>query len=93
MNEKYNEEVLEKIGYYTQMSDSNSSMLREITWQYANMAAGGDGGELGFWPEDYAKQAVNNFRPISEPTCRSYNYPAHPDKFFQDVCDGMEWKW
>ena len=43
MNEKYNEEVLEKIGYYTQMSDSNSSMLREITWQYANMAAGGDG--------------------------------------------------
>lgn len=92
---EYEHKVSKTVSHYKLMSEKtpSSSMLREVMWQYTNMANGGDGGTLGYWPEDYAKQAVNNFRPVSEPTCRSYNYPGYPDTFFQDVCTAMEWEW
>ena len=91
----YEIEVRRMVSHYKTMQEIEpaSSMLREVMWQYANMAKGGDGGSLGYWPEDYAKQAVNNFRPVTEPTCRSYNYPNYPDSYFQSVCNEMDWPW
>ena len=58
----------------------NSGMLREVKWQYTDLAVGGDGGELGF--EENGKT-----------TCRGINYPGYPDSFFQEVCDRMGWKY
>ena len=52
------------IAYYKDMA-SASYNLREMMWQYINMARGGDGGEL--------------YGIEGEPTCREYNYPDYPD--------------
>ncbi|HIL95877.1 MAG TPA: hypothetical protein EYG51_08160 [Pseudomonadales bacterium] len=58
---------------------AGASMLRELQWQYADMANGGDGGAL-------ASEAN------SEDTCRANYYPGYPDEFFQEVCDLMCWE-
>ena len=78
---KLKKTVLDTVIDYRQMEDMmpNSSMLREVRWQYADMANGGDGGELGFGEENA--------------TCRSYNYPGYPDSFFQEVCSLLGWRW
>lgn len=72
----------EMIEYYREMQAScaGSSMLREVMWQYIDMAQGGDGGDLGF-------------KKRGSTTCRGINYPSMPDTFFQEVCDGMGWDW
>lgn len=77
----------EMIEYYLLMQGSGSSMLREIEWQYTDMAVGGDGGRLHYKPIDW-----DGTHPQG-PTCREYNYPGKPDTFFQEVCDGMGWVW
>ena len=59
----------------------HSSMLREVRLQYADMAKGGDGGELGYTPPGYNRI----------PTCREYNYPGKPDSFFQEVQEALGW--
>ena len=71
------------IEQYTAMKSTmpNSSMLREVSFQYQEMAAGGDGGTMGYTPKGFNH----------EPTCREYNYPGYPDTFFQEVCEGMGW--
>jgi len=69
------------------MENLGSSMLREVKYQYADMAAGGDGGPLGFTPSDYSG-------PTPGPdgvSCRAYNYPEKPDSFFQEIIDLMGW--
>jgi hypothetical protein len=48
------------------------------------MAEGGDGGPLGFTPDDWPH--------YDAPTRREYNYPEHSDSFFQEVRDLMGWK-
>lgn len=65
------------IDYYKDMASIGT--LRGVMWQYINMARGGDGGEL--------------YGIEGEPTCREYNYPDYPDSFFQEVCDGMGWRY
>jgi hypothetical protein len=67
---------------YKEMEKYNpdSGMLREVKWQYADMAKGGDGGILGFEEE-------------GQTTCRGINYPDCPDEFFQEVCALMGWPW
>jgi len=59
---------------------NSQRMLREIRWQYTDMANGGDGGDLGF-------------EENGETTCRAVNYPGYPDSFFQEVCSCLGWKW
>jgi len=54
--------------------------MDSIMWQYIDMAQGGTGGSLGFTER-------------GKTTCRGINYPHEPDAFFQEVCDGMGWKW
>ena len=68
--------------YYKEMEKMSSgvSMLREIKWQYKDMARGGDGGDLGF-------------EEAGETTCRGINYKGYPDSFFQEVCALMNWPW
>lgn len=66
----------------------DSSMIREVKWQYQDMANGGDGGPLGFAPWDYKEECGEE-----GPSCRDYNYPNHPDSFFQEVCALMNWAW
>ena len=86
--------VHEMIQRYAEMKHFGSSMYRESMWQYADMARGGDGGELGFIPEDWAKMCVDAMRPVdSVPTCRAYNYPGYPDSFFAAVLDGLGEVW
>ena len=70
--------VLETVLYYKTMEQNipNSSMLREVKWQYSDMAAGGDGGDTGLETGE---------------SCRQYNYKGYPDKFFQEVSDLMMW--
>jgi hypothetical protein len=77
--------IPEIIMNYRQMEQAvpNSSMLREVRWQYADMASGGDGGSLGFIPKGWTLGR--------SPSCREHNYPNHPDSFFQEVCDLMGW--
>ena len=65
-----------------------SSMIREVRWQYADMAKGGDGGPLGFYPEDFTEECGEE-----GPSCREYNYPEYQDEFFQEVCDLLQWEW
>ena len=74
-------DVLETVTHYKEVEKmkSSSSILREVKWQYADMANGGNGGELGFGEEGS--------------TCRSYNYPGYTDAFFQEVCTLMGWEW
>ena len=69
------------VKHYTEMEsyDPESFMLREIRWQYRDMAAGGDGGELGFTEKGHS-------------TCRAVNYPGHPDWFFARVIELMGWR-
>lgn len=76
--------------YYKQMEKlaPGSSMLREVRGQYSDMANGGDGGPMGYRPNDYTGKAGAN-----GPTCREYNYPDYPDSFFQEVCALMNWGW
>lgn len=66
----------------------SSSMLLEIKHQYTSMAAGKDGGVIGYKPSDWPKNCGD-----MGPTCREYNYPDHPDEFFQEVCALMGWRW
>jgi hypothetical protein len=74
--------IVETIVRYRQMESSKagSSMLREVRWQYADMAEGGDGGFL--WSDEDG----------NEVTCRKHNYPDYPDSFFQEVRDLMGWQ-
>ena len=83
--------AIETVLYYREMEQRipNSSMLREVKWQYADMASGGGGGELGHTPSDYDGPPVGEYGP----TCRAYNYPDYPDSFFQEVCALMSWSW
>ena len=76
--------------HYKQMEKMNpeSSMLREVMWQYQEMAVGGDGGPLGYCPSDYKEECGEE-----GPSCRDYNYPGYPDSFFQEVCALMNWSW
>ena len=61
--------------FYKEMEKKNpaSRMLREVQWQYTDMARGGDGGEADFDRD-------------GETTCRGINYKGYPDSFFQEVC-------
>ena len=79
-------DIAEIVMNYKQMESisAGSSMLREVRWQYADMADGADGGPLGFMPEDWPGR--------DEPSCREYNYPNYPDGFFQEVRNLMGWK-
>ena len=74
--------AVDVIVFYKKMEKipNSDSMLREVRWQYADMANGGDGGDLGF-------------EENGETTCRGVNYKGYPDSFFQEVCSLMGWKW
>ena len=84
-------DVLDTVVKYKRMEEvvPNSSMLREVRQQYADMANGGDGGELGYTPSNYNGPSVGDHGP----TCRDYNYPGCPDSFFQEVCSLLSWEW
>jgi hypothetical protein len=83
--------ALETVFYYKEMEQltPNSGILREVKMQYADMANGGNGGELGYVPEDYKGPPPSEYGV----TCRDYNYPSYPDSFFQEVCSLIGWEW
>ena len=90
INPIYEEKAIEAASRYRDMRDMtpNSSMYREVMYQYQDMARGGDGGELGWIPEDWSEFTVNSMLPVTTvPTCRNYNYPKYPDSFFRRVLD------
>ena len=77
----------EVIASYKEMQESNpnSTILREVRWQYAAMAEGGDGGRLYFKPHGWSGTHPDG------PTCREFNYPGKPDSFFQEVINALGW--
>lgn len=83
--------VLDTVLYYKEMElkFGDSSMLREVKHQYADMSAGGGGGmayhigEPIEWDEDGD--------PIAWKSIRENNYPGYPDEFFQEVRDLLGW--
>ena len=83
--------VLETVLYYKEMEKAvpGSSLLREVRQQYADMAIGGNGGEMGYVPSDYKGPPAGEYGV----TCRDYNYPNHLDSFFVEVCSLMGWKY
>lgn len=88
MNPLYEDKALEMASKYRDMRDMfpSSSMYREAMYQYQDMARGGDGGPLGFEPDDWREFCVNSMRPVTTvPTCRNYNYPNYPDSYFARV--------
>ena len=76
--------------YYKRMETLNpdSHMIQEVRGQYQEMASGGDGGPMGYHPNDYNKECGDQ-----GPSCRDYNYPGYPDSFLQEVCALMNWSW
>ena len=76
--------------YYKRMETLNpdSHMIQEVRGQYQEMASGGDGGPMGYHPNDYNKECGDQ-----GPSCRDYNYPGYPDSFFQEVWALMNWSW
>lgn len=90
INPLYEDKAIEVASKYRDMRDMlpSSSMYREAMYQYQEMARGGDGGPLGFTPEDWPQFTVNSMLPVTtEPTCRNYNYQGYPDSFFSRVLD------
>ncbi len=82
--EKINKLIVESVVRYKKMEqDENYFILCEIKYHYADMSRGGDGGTLGFKPENW---------PLAHtPSIREFNYPNYPDRFFQEVCDLLGW--
>jgi len=73
----------EMIKTYSEMR--SVGLLKQVRWQYTDMAKGGDGGRLHYKPSDWDGDHPEG------PTCREYNYPHKTDSFFQQVCEGMNW--
>ena len=87
-------EIQEMVSRYAEMKHFGASTYREAMYQYADMARGGEGGELGYTPGDWVKMCVDAMRPVDTPaTCRAYNYPDYPDSFFRAVLDGLGEDW
>ena len=80
----------ELVERYFGLKEYGGSMYSEAMMQYRDMANGGDGGTLGFWPRDWPELAVRTGQPVEEPTCRSYNYPGYPDSFFVEVLMALD---
>ena len=55
-----------------------SNILRDARIPPTSMAAGGDGGPIGY---------------DDESTIRGYYYSNYPDVFFQRICERMRWEW
>ncbi len=67
-----------------EMMDPGSSLLKKVKNQYADMARGGNGGEL--------ERVVEDWYEVRQPTIREYNYPDAPTEFFQELCDLLGWE-
>jgi|TARA_R110001583_G_scaffold153191_6_gene304971 hypothetical protein len=75
---------------YRLMHVHGNGMFREAMWQYEHMARGGDGGELGWTPNDWAQICVDQYKPTDTiPTIRAYNYPGYPNSFFRKVLEQL----
>jgi hypothetical protein len=74
------EKIVTAVVHFRQMEEMEHArgMLGEVRSQFADMASGGDGGELGF-------------EENGETSCRGINYKEMPDLFFQEVIDLMGW--
>jgi hypothetical protein len=82
--------ALEMASRYRDMRDMGpgSSMYAQVIYQYDEMSKGGDGGSLGYWPEDWPDKAVSTYQSVmGPPSCRAYNYPGYPDKYFTRVLE------
>ncbi len=66
-----------------EMMMPGSNYLTKTRAQYADMAKGGNGGQVSYVPVDWKWDKT--------PTIREYNYPDAPDEFFAEVCDLLQW--
>ena len=69
-----------------EMLNPGSRLLVKVRKQYADMARGGDGGQVerALKPHD----VMTDMRYVS---VREENYPDAPDEFFQELCDLLGW--
>jgi len=80
-SEQLDEKIITTVIHFRMMEKSvpSSNMLWEVKRQFADMAKGGDGGDLGF-------------EENGERSCRGVNYKQLPDMFFQEVINLMGWE-
>ena len=80
MSDMFKEKIVTAVVHFRQMEAMGlaTGMLGEVKRQFADMASGGDGGDLGF-------------EEGGETSCRGINYKGVPDLFFQEVIDLMGW--
>jgi len=83
--------IVRAIMHYKDMEETNpqSSMIREVKWQYAAMAAGGDGGEATYCGDPV--ETDENGDGVRWQSIRNYNYLGYPDRYFREVCDLLGW--
>ena len=79
--EQLDERIITTVIHFRSMEKNmpSSSILNEVKYQFADMAKGGDGGDLGF-------------ESNGERSCRGVNYKHLPDLFFQEVINLMGWE-
>ena len=82
-------DVDDAIESYKKLKQYGAGMYEDAMRQYRAMAIGGDGGLLGYWPDDWPDTMIEHALPVCEPTCRAYNYPGVPDSFFIRVLEGL----
>ena len=82
-NENWKSKIPQIIMSYKALEQTASSsgpyLISEIRLQYADMANGGDGGDI------YSPRSDNIH------TIRLQYYPGLPDQYFIEVCDLMGW--
>ena len=69
-----------------EMMNPGSDLLARVRKQYANMAAGGDGGPV---ERELAPRDLHDMRYTS---VREESYPDVPNEFFQELCDLLGWE-
>ena len=68
-----------------EMMDPGSELLARVKKQYADMARGGDGGQV---ERNLQPGQFHDMRYVS---VRETNYPDTPNEFFQELCDLLGW--
>ena len=84
--------IVSAIVCYKNMEKNNpeSVTLQEIKRQYADMAAGGDGGEAVYTGEPI--EIDEGGEAIRWQSVRTHEYLGYPNRYFEEVCDLLGWE-
>ena len=89
--DNWKSQIQNTVEHFKQVKLYGGSMYWQAMEQYVDMAKGGEGGNLGFEPnDDWREVLVEALEPVpSKATIRNYNYPGLPNEFFAEVLIGL----